>query len=62
MSLPDDISDSLRIRLNAFTQSGLKPDDPVVVKHITDYIVALLTNDEVRREADDYKAGLDKNA
>ena len=43
------------IRLNMFAQSGLKPDDLVVVKHVTDYIMALLCSDEVRREVDEYK-------
>lgn len=58
MSLPDDIESSLQIRLNMFTQTGLKPDDPEVVKHMKDYIVALLLSDEVRKHADEYKASL----
>ena len=58
MSLPDDIETSLQIRLNMFTQTGLKPDDPEVIMHVRDYIVALLLNDDVRKHADEYKASL----
>lgn len=38
----DDIKQALEIKMQPFTEMGLQPNDPLVIKHITDYFMAIL--------------------
>lgn len=51
----DDIYNAVKSRMETMRHSGFSPDDHVPVSILTDYILGLLGNEEVRKEFEGYR-------